>query len=279
MHAIYTVHVWTFLEARPAWQLFLIRLFSRITCALYDRVIVISTADKNAALGKRIVRNAKLAFIPNGIGPVALLPRAEAIQMLFGDSEERIVIGTIGEWTANKNTLLLLEVLPDLLSHFPAIHLCLIGWGEQEPLRAYIREHNLKRSVTVRDDISPAAPVLSAFDIFSLPSLKEGLPYVILEAGLAGLPTVASSVGGVPDIIHNGENGILVMRGAHAEFSQALTELLGSSELRTRLGNALKATVEEKFSLDRMVALTRELYASFSKEGKHRQQTHPHQHS
>jgi glycosyltransferase involved in cell wall biosynthesis len=103
---------------------------------------------------------------------------------------------------------------------------------------------------------------LPAYDIFVLPSLKEGLPYALLEAGQAGLPTVASRVGGIPDIIEDGKMGILVDPKNPRELARALETLAGNRALRLRYGQALKRSVETHFSVDRMVESTIALYRS-----------------
>jgi glycosyltransferase involved in cell wall biosynthesis len=102
-----------------------------------------------------------------------------------------------------------------------------------------------------------AAHLLRAFDIFVLPSKKEGLPYVLLEAGLAGLPVVASDLPGNLDIIDTGETGLLI---APEALAGPLQMLVRDEGMRRRLGHALNAHVTTTFSLETMITKTLALY-------------------
>ena len=101
---------------------------------------------------------------------------------------------------------------------------------------------------------------LPGFDIFLLTSLKEGLPYTILEAGLAGLPVIASNVGGIPEIITNDVSGILVEAGNIDQIAKSLKNLVLEPQKRDPLGTNLKQKVEKDFSLHKMISETEEIY-------------------
>ena len=126
-------------------------------------------------------------------------------------------------------------------------------------LETWIMEHNLENSVFLISK-SPAAPYLKAFDIFVLPSLKEGLPYTILEAGLAELPVVATRVGGIPDIIESGTQGLLVDPASSQQLADAIIKLSRDKNLCEQLGKALHDRVVGNFSLASMVEKTMEIY-------------------
>ena len=100
---------------------------------------------------------------------------------------------------------------------------------------------------------------MKAFDIFVLPSLKEGLPYVILEAGLARLPVIASSVGGIPEIIENGKDGLLVPPANSKELATAIKKLVGNKTLRENLAKNLREKYSKNF-LEKMLRETTSLY-------------------
>lgn len=256
---IFTAHGWAFHEDRPHWQLVLIRLASRLTATFHDAVICLSKYDTESAAKKNIAGAHKIQTIQNGVSATTFLPREEAQKELFA-SAQSLVIGTIAEWTHNKGLLYLLEALPAIRERFSHVKLCLIGWGEQEKdLRCKIHDLRIEQNVFLLSR-SPASPYLKAFDIFALPSLKEGLPYTLLEAGLAGIPVVATRVGGVPDIIEHEKNGFLVTPASPKELTGALLRLCSNPPLRTRLGALLQETVKEKFSLDTMMQKTLTVY-------------------
>ena len=210
---IMTVHGWTFQETRPAWQRFFIRFFSRATALFYHHIIIISRADYHAALRERIAPARKLVLIPHGIDAddYSFLSRDEARAALPAHINNALfLVGSIGEWTANKNYAALIEAVKIIVNKNPDVRCVLFGWGEQKKLLANcIHRHNLTRHVFLIEGVTDAARYLKAFDVFVLPSLKEGLPYVLLEAQCAGVPIVATAVGGIPDIV-NKTNGILV---------------------------------------------------------------------
>ena len=108
-----------------------------------------------------------------------------------------------------------------------------------------------------RDDIPR---LLSAFDIFILTSLWEGLPNVIMEAMCARLPVVATDVGGVGELIIHGENGFLVAPDDACAMSDAVNRLIGDAELRREFGHAGRRTIEKRFSLDQMCEATSRMY-------------------
>ena len=93
-----------------------------------------------------------------------------------------------------------------------------------------------------------------------MPSLKEGLPYVVLEAGLAGLPVIASNVGGIPEIIENGKEGLLVAPANQEEISVAIKKLIDDKALRENLARNLHEKIKKEFSLEKMLRETISLY-------------------
>jgi glycosyltransferase involved in cell wall biosynthesis len=93
-----------------------------------------------------------------------------------------------------------------------------------------------------------------------MPSRSEALPYALLEAGVAGLPVIATSVGGIPEIVENGINGVLVPPENSEILFSSLILLAEDAELRRRLGDNLKASIQEDFSFEKMVDKTLALY-------------------
>lgn len=252
---VMTVHGWTFHEARPAWQRSIIRFFSRLTSLFYHHIIVISRADYHAALRQHVAPARKLALIPHGIdaNEYSFLSRDEARASLPTHINNALFLaGTIGEWTANKNYASLIEAAKIIVNKNPDVRCVLFGWGEQKKLLAdLISLYNLTRHVFLIEDVTDAARYLKAFDVFVLPSLKEGLPYVLLEALCAGVPIVATAVGGIPDII-NETNGILI--------PPARPDLLAEAILTLNNKNLSKNERAPVRSLDEMLADTIQCY-------------------
>jgi glycosyltransferase involved in cell wall biosynthesis len=137
------------------------------------------------------------------------------------------------------------------------------GQGELEQrLKAQIASLGLQGSIKLlgfRDDIPS---LLAAADIFCMPSLSEALGYSLLEAMAAGIPVVASEVGGIPEVITNAKEGLLVPPADPQKLASALGQLATDTPLREDLGSNGRQTVRAKFSLDAMLARTRQLFLS-----------------
>ncbi len=254
---VFTVHGWAFHEKRPQWQLFLIRFFSRLTCLFYDRIICVSEFDRLSAIKNRIAPAKKILTIHNGINQqdISFLGRDEAQQKLM-NKKSSLVIGTVAEWTKNKGLFFLFESLKKIKNkNFDVI---LIGGGEnpaKEKMRAFAKKYELK-NIYLHEWVPNAASYLKAFDIFVLPSLKEGFPYVLLEAAAVPLAVTASSVGGVPEIIIEGETGLLVKAGDTDELEKSIEKLTADPKLREMLSQNLRQKATREFGFEKMLSAT-----------------------
>jgi len=131
---------------------------------------------------------------------------------------------------------------------------------EKENLEKLVKELNLKKQIKFLGFLDNAKNILSGADIFLFPSRTENLPFAILEAGLAGLPTIATSVGGVPEIIKDMQNGILVPPQNPKEISEAIVYLLENPEKQKEFGEEIKKTIVSFFSLEKMLSEMIKLY-------------------
>jgi glycosyltransferase involved in cell wall biosynthesis len=288
---IFTAHGWAFAEDRPKWQITLIKVFSKLTCLFYDKVICVSEYDRQIAIDNKIVPANKLVAIHNGIDikAISFLSREEAQKKLICKISP-LVIGTIAEWTKNKGLFYLLEAVEILEASLPKFDVVLIGSGEnpdKEKMYDFIKKYKLK-NVHLIGWIDNAASYLKAFDIFVLPSLKEGLPYTILEAMAAQVPIVATRVGGVPEILFSrhselaegerripnefGRNpslplrtpqddvGILIPPKNSQELAEKIIYLINNPEIAQNLAQRAREKVEKEFSLEKMLQKTKRVY-------------------
>lgn len=191
---IFTAHGWPFAEKRNvAWRLFAL-LGSWATAILSHAVIAVSKNDLR--LGERMpFCSSKMHLIYNGIDLNTVLESGDIVRHSFPAGTR--ITGTIGELTRNKNQISLIEQA----KNDPSLYVAIIGDGEDRLyLKRKIEEYGLEKRVKLFG-FHLASSVLRGFDVFALPSLKEGLPYVLLEAKAAGLPIVANRVGGVGEIL------------------------------------------------------------------------------
>lgn len=142
-----------------------------------------------------------------------------------------------------------IDAWPAVLARQPAARLLLVGSGEQEPaLRAQVARLGLTGSVIFAGMRSDVPDVLRGSDLTVLPSIYgENLPTVLMEAGGCGRPVVASDVGGIADIVADGQTGLLVPPGDTAGLATAMVRLLDDPDLRERMGRAGRARMEQRF--------------------------------
>lgn len=190
---LFTVHGWSFGEKRNIFSKILIWKISWLTALLSHHVICVSDYDLSIAkrmpfIGKKAVR------IHNGIGPMTF-GSGDIIRRAFPAGVK--ITGTIGELNKNKNQIALVEQA----KQNPNMYVAIIGEGElRSMLEQKIKAYGLENRVKLFGFL-PASEVLKGFDVFALPSIKEGLPYVLLEAKQAGLSIVANPVGGAGEIL------------------------------------------------------------------------------
>lgn len=261
---IFTAHGWEFNAPRPLWQRVIIHIFSTLIVILAHRTIAVSERLKR---DMRILHK-KITVIHNGIAPVHKLDSDEARRGLVERAEtlpdvHGLWLGTIAELHPVKGLDTAIAAFATIAQEIPTAQYIIIGEGhERARIAALIRKHALERRVHLIGFVPRAARYLRAFDVFVLPSRSEGLAYVILEAGLASLPVIASRVGGIPEIIESDAYGTLVPRDDADALAQAMRTLAGDAGLRSRLGTALHDRVAEQFSLDKMVRMTSAEYDS-----------------
>lgn len=261
LKAIFTGHGWAFNEPRPAWQKRVIAFFHWLTIFLTHHTIVVSQTVLNQISNWPLVGR-KLVMIHNGLSEPDFYPRLEARKKLIPDlPPETTWLGTVAELHRNKGLDVLVEAFARLVPDYPNLNLLIIGEGEErEHLAMQIARHHLIDRVYLLGRVPEAARYLKAFDIFTLPSRTEALPYALLEAGQAGLPVVASRVGGIPEIIENGETGLLVLPGNPAALANALKTLLPERYRESLLGKHLRDFVKINFSRSQMLTQTYALY-------------------
>ncbi len=191
---IFTAHGWPFWEKRNAISRCIIYLFSWLTALLSQKIIAVSDYDLKVAQKMPFIAH-KTFRIYNGIDFNLQLGSGEIIRQAFPHGVQ--ITGTIGELNKNKNHIFLIEEARSDENMYVAI----VGEGENHLfLEKKIKEYGLEARVKLFG-FMPAEEVLRGFDIFALPSLKEGLPYVLIEAKAVGLKIKANRVGGVGEII------------------------------------------------------------------------------
>jgi glycosyltransferase involved in cell wall biosynthesis len=267
---IFTGHGWAFNEDRGNLQKKSLYMLHLLTIALAHKTIAVSEQTKSQIL-KNNLWVSKMVVIKNGLAETNYLDKNTAKEYILKklpadlDITNRLWLGTISELHKNKGlkyiieSLHLLDLASDNKAELPI--LIIIGDGEKrEKLQERINRYNLEDTVFLVGRIDEAEKYLKAFDIFTLTSITEALPYVILEAGQAGLPIIASGVGGIPEIIDDMVNGILVRPKEPVEIQKAIDFLLKNPEKMSLFGQSIQKKVLTSFNKEDMVKKTIELY-------------------
>jgi len=246
---IFTAHGWAFNELRFKNVKFLGKLIYWFGIMLTHKTICVSEKTKRDIEGWPFIKN-KLVVIHNGISSFELAQRID----------KSFTVGTIAELHKIKGLDILLSAWKKFVKNRDA-KLVIIGEGEEmQNLQNMANNLDIYKTVTFRGYVGDARSLLSNFDIFCMPSRSEAMPYALLEAGLAGLPVIASEVGGIPEIIESGINGVLVPPGNSEVIFSSLILLADDAELRKRLGTNLKFSIQENFSFEKMAKETFALY-------------------
>jgi glycosyltransferase involved in cell wall biosynthesis len=268
---IFTGHGWAFNEDRSKLQKKILYILYRLTVFFSHITIAVSEQTKKQVLSKG--NNKKVMVIRNGLEQISFFEQKLARDKILEklplnmDLQNRFWLGTISELHKNKGlkymieALHLLDIATEDKCTLPIF--IIIGDGERrEKLVERIARYNLQNYVFLVGRIDGAEKYLKAFDLFTLTSITEALPYVILEAGQAGLPIIASGVGGIPEIITDMQNGILVRPMDPVEIKKALDFLLSRPEKRAVFGLNIQAKILTDFSKQKMVNETMEVYNS-----------------
>jgi len=207
-----------------------------------DRIITLTDRGAAEHLARDIGRAEQYVTVPSGV-PTAELratapPRAEARARLGLDPDAFVVVG-LGRLEPIKGFDLLVRALPAVAAQVPSARLLLVGDGaEREHLQTLAASLRLTGRLLLTDETTDVTAYLAAADVVAVPSRNEGMGRVIVEAMALGLPIVATAVGGIPDVVTDGECGRLVAPEDVDALSTALTELGRDPALRRKLGEA-----------------------------------------
>jgi len=241
--------------------------FTKIGNMFTDKIIANANAVREFAKKQENLSSNKILTIYNGVNLDKFYPRVRNKNLLseFCIEENIPVIGMIANFSENKNHELLFAVLKLIKKKGIRFKCVLVGEGPlQENLKFKVKSLKLGDEVIFagsRDDIPE---ILSIMDVVVLTSKVEGLPNIILEAFACGKPVVAISVGGISEVIKDGENGILVPLDSPDFFANAVIELLDNDKLRKKMGSKSRIMVENKFNLKEMIKQYENLYISLT---------------
>ncbi len=272
LQTIYRIGGWAFNDPRPWWQNKIIFSMEKFFARFKDKIIVNSEFDFQTAIKRKIALPKKLVKIYNGIDiqQLEFIPKEEARTYLsrvtFGSATFEIVenfkiIGCVANFYKTKGLPYFIETAHILNTKYK-IHLkfIIIGEGRQRPqLESLIKKYHLQNTVFLTGQIPDAFRYLKAFDIFVLPSLKEGFPWIILEAMAAELPIIAAKAGALPEIIEDKKNGLLIESKNPQMIAEKIIWLLKNSGSAKNMGIQAREKIKKEFTLEKMLQQTEQL--------------------
>ena len=233
-----------------------------------DRVLAISQFVAKSVFDSGVPAE-KVEIVYEGVEvppPVSPEVRRNA-RRRWGVSESESLFGCVGYLLPEKGQELIVRALPSVRANHPGTRLLMAGDGPCRPrLEILTRELGLENSVIFAGFIEDVSQVYAALDAFVFPSLAEPLGTSLLAAMAWGLPAMAVESGGVPEYVENGVTGWLVTQPDSSLFSAAMQRLLGNHELAKRLGAAARDAIQNRFTADRMVDRTIQVYEEVLKK-------------
>jgi len=260
---LYRIGGWTFNDPWPKWKKWLWIALEQFSSRWKDYIIVNNKHDLEQARKLKIKPREKIVIVYNGLDvyKMGFLPREEARLKLFKKlsqqadriSQAETIIGTIANFYPAKGLTYLVEAAEHFKNKDNVIFVVVGDGREKENLELKIKNCGLEEKILLLGQIPDAHKLLGAFDIFVLPSVKEGFPWVVIEAMAAKLPVIATKVGAVPEIIEDGKNGFTVDPGKPEQIAGKIQDLLNDERLCQELGIQAHQTVLFKFPLEKMV--------------------------
>jgi glycosyltransferase involved in cell wall biosynthesis len=232
-----------------------------------DRIVCVSDAVRDV-LVRDGLDPARLRVVRSAIDPDRVRTAApiDVRARLRLPRDARIVLA-VGDLVGHKGHRHLVEALPSLVAAVHGVHVVIAGEG---PLRADLEAQAkalwLQGSLHMPGRIDDLPGWFSSAEVLCMPSVEEGLGTSVLDGMAAGLPVVASRAGGIPEMVRDGIEGLLVPPGDPRALSAALARLLGDADLRRKMSDAARRRVDEAFHVDRMVEETLAVYREAIRE-------------
>ncbi len=236
-----------------------------------DMIIAISDHVARFTIARGVCDPARVRRVYHGLDSAesaALDVEGQQLRAELGLGAGAFLVGNVGRLAPQKGQRHLVGAMPMLLERVPDAHLAIVGGGALEP---YLRD--LAREVGVPDHVHVLGPrkdvpaFMHAIDAFAMPSIWEGFGIVLLEAMAAARPIVASRVATIPEVVEDGETGLLVPPGDAVALADALTWLADSPAEARAMGEAGRQRLRTRFSLQKMVADTEGLYSELATGG------------
>jgi len=239
------------------------RAFYRFAAKRTSRLVAVSQDLQKFLCAHFNVSQDKVAMIYNGIdlSPFADVQRNPQLLESLGISVDAFIVGTVGNLYALKGHTYLIRAAHGVMQKRPNTHLLILGRGElKNPLEQEAKALGIADRVHLLGYRDDTPRWLGVMNVFVLSSLSEGLPLSLLEAMASSLPTIVTQIGGMPEVVREGETGVVVPPGDCEALTKSILFFHDNPNIAKQYGRAGRIVVFEDFSVDRMVHQYRSLY-------------------
>lgn len=274
---IFTAHGFAFNEDRSFISKIIIKVLHWLTIALSHKTITVSEFLGNQMSLLPLIPE-KITTVHNGIKAQPIFSKINARhelgkinkdfdQIARQSTKDLIIIGSVGELHKTKGYEYALEGIKSLIENLKQkspskkIFYVIAGEGEyRKNIENKIELLGLNNSVLLLGNVPDVFQYLRSFDYFLIPSISEGLPYMLLEAGIAGLPIVSTAVGGIPEVVDDMKSGILIQQKKSSQISDALEFLITHKKTCSEYSKNINNRVLKDFSIEKMLEKTIRTY-------------------
>jgi glycosyltransferase involved in cell wall biosynthesis len=265
---IHTFHGHVFHGYFGPWQTALFLAIERLLARITTRVVAISARQADELRHYLRLGTDRVTVVPLGLDLAHFVTAdAEAARRRFREqvgAGNQVVVTMVGRLTAIKNHALAIRAFSKVVARVRDLLLVFVGGGEEEPaLRALVRDLGVEHQVRFAGWWDDLEAVYYGSDVVALSSTNEGTPVCLIEALACGCPVIATNVGGVPDVLAEGELGLLVPAGNESAFARALERFADPLERATFAGRG-RDLVLSKYSVRRLVADIEALYSALT---------------
>ena len=254
-HCIYNPHGWAFNMRCSAKKKAMYTAIEKIAAPFCDKIICISDAEKQSALDKKICREDKLQVIFNGVDIESYENgvRGTIKRIDLNIPEDAFVVGMVGRMSPQKAPDVFVKMAKHVKDEVPNAHFIIVGNGNQEDeIRKYAEDNGFSNSLHITGWVDNPMSYVELFDVACLLSRWEGFGLALPEYMMAGKPIVASRVDAIPNIIRNGENGLLVEVDDDIGASKAVLRILREDGLRKKIVAQGLEDVHNRFNARRV---------------------------
>ncbi len=249
----------------PEWLLPRRLISYRAAIKWCDKVISVSKRTADFLVEERKIYPDKIKIIPYGVDLKKYSNgNSHMVRRKLKINEKDKIIGMVGRLVTQKGHVYLIDAATSIVKRYPNLKFLIVGDGNlRSVLEKKVKDNQLSNNFIFLGARNDVPDLLKAIDIFTLPSLFEGLPNVVLEAMASKKPVVATSVDGTKEAVINGKTGILVPPRDPDSLSKALCDLLDNPQRALDFGKKSRKRVEEYFSLEKQVKSFEDLYENY----------------